>query len=107
MKSHEDRLWIATFQDVTKYIRQRMHGNVQSYRDGQAISVVLRDDLTDVSYDLPLTLKTCVPSEWPAAEVRQGERSKRLPVVRDHEQSYVLYQAVPNAEVVRLLPAQP
>jgi hypothetical protein len=100
-------LWIATFQDVTKYIRERMHGKVQSYRDGAAISVVLRDDLTDVSYDLPLTLKTSVPSEWQAVDVRQGERSKHLQVVRDQEHSYVLYQAVPNAEAVRLLPAQP
>jgi peptidoglycan/xylan/chitin deacetylase (PgdA/CDA1 family) len=107
MKSKEDRLWIATFQDVTKYMRERMHGAVHSDRDGEAISVVLRDDLTDVSYDLPLTLKTYVPSEWHAVEMRQGERSNRLQIVRDQGKSYVLYQAQPNAEVVRLSLAQP
>ena len=64
VKSKQDKLWVATFQDVAKYMRERMHSSVRSYREGDEISVVLRDDLTDASYDLPLTLKTQVPSEW-------------------------------------------
>ena len=63
IESKQDKLWVATFQDVAKYMRERMHGNVASYRDGDVISVVLRDDLTDLSYDIPLTLKTFVPSD--------------------------------------------
>jgi peptidoglycan/xylan/chitin deacetylase (PgdA/CDA1 family) len=102
IKSKEDTLWVATFQDVTKYMRERMHGQVVSYRDGDAISVVLRSDLTDVSYDLPLTLKTYVPKEWNTVQVRQGERRKQLAVVRANDQGYVVYQAVPGAEVVTL-----
>jgi peptidoglycan/xylan/chitin deacetylase (PgdA/CDA1 family) len=104
IKSKEDRLWVATFQDVTKYMRERMHTEVHSYRNGETLSVVLRDDLTDVSYDLPLTLKTIVPSEWHTVEVCQGERTKRLEVVRHEDRNYVLYQAVPNGEVVKLSP---
>jgi peptidoglycan/xylan/chitin deacetylase (PgdA/CDA1 family) len=106
MKSNEDRLWIATFQDVTKYMRERMHGAVHSYVEGEAISVVLRDDLTDESYDLPLTLKTSVPPAWQVVEVRQGRRTVRVNATQDHGSSYVSYQAVPNAEVVNLLPVQ-
>ena len=102
VKSKADRLWVATFQDVTKYMRERMHGQVFSYGDGDVISVVLRSDLTDVSYGLPLTLKTYVPSSWQTAEVRQGKRTKLVIVGRDNSMSYVLYQAVPNAEVVTL-----
>ena len=102
MKSKEDRLWIATFQDVAKYMRERMHAEVRWYRDGDAISVVLHQSLTDVSYDLPLTLKTFVPSQWAHVEVRQGARSQVTEVIRDQGQVYVLYQAVPNGEVVRL-----
>ena len=102
VKSKADRLWVATFQDVTKYMRERMHGQVFSYGDGDVISVVLRSDLTDVSYDLPLTLKTYVPSSWQTAEVRQGKQTKQVIVGRDNSMSYVLYQAVPNAEVVTL-----
>jgi peptidoglycan/xylan/chitin deacetylase (PgdA/CDA1 family) len=106
MKSKEDRLWVATFQDVTKYMRERMHGVVHSYAEGEAITVVLRDELTDESYDLPLTLKTSVPPEWQVVEVRQGRRTVRVNATQDRENSYVFYQAVPNAEVVTLLPVQ-
>jgi peptidoglycan/xylan/chitin deacetylase (PgdA/CDA1 family) len=106
IKSKEASLWIATFQDVTKYMRERAHGDVRSYRDDDSFSVVLRDDLTDLSYDLPLTLKTYVPIDWHVVEVRQGKRTARAEVIHDQGRGYVLYRAVPNAEVVRLIPAQ-
>ena len=106
MKSKEASLWIATFQDVTKYMRERAHGEVRSYRDDNAISVILRDDLTDLSYDLPLTLKTYVPIDWRVVEVNQGKRTMRAEVLHDQVGAYVLYQAIPNAEVARLIPTQ-
>jgi peptidoglycan/xylan/chitin deacetylase (PgdA/CDA1 family) len=105
MKSKEASLWIATFQDVTKYMRERTHGEVRSYRDGDAFSVVLRDDLTDLSYDLPLTLKTYVPVDWHVVEVGQGQRTMRAEVIHDQAGAYVLYQAIPNAQAIRLVAA--
>jgi peptidoglycan/xylan/chitin deacetylase (PgdA/CDA1 family) len=104
IKSKEDHVWVATFQDVAKYMRERMHGDVRSYRYGNSISVVLRDDLKDASYDLPLTLKTYVPANWPAAEIRQGDRVTRVEVTRDRMLGYVDYQAVPNGETITLTP---
>jgi peptidoglycan/xylan/chitin deacetylase (PgdA/CDA1 family) len=102
MKSKEDKLWIATFQDVAKYIRERMHADVYSYADGNTIYIVVRQSLTDLSYDLPMTLKTSVPSGWERVAVHQGGRSQAVPVIQDRGRSYVLYQAVPNGEVVTL-----
>jgi peptidoglycan/xylan/chitin deacetylase (PgdA/CDA1 family) len=102
MKSKENRLWIATFQDVAKYMRERMHADVHWYTDGDAISIVLRQSLTDESYELPLTLKTSVPPGWERVAVHQGGRSQVVPVVQEQGRSYVLYQAVPNGEVVTL-----
>ena len=107
MKAKEDRLWVATFQDVAKYIRERMHSEVRSYLDGETIRVVLRNDLTDLSYDLPLTLKTNVAATWQAVEVRQGERAMRVKVVHQDGQAYVSYLAFPNAEGVVIRPVQP
>jgi peptidoglycan/xylan/chitin deacetylase (PgdA/CDA1 family) len=104
IKSKEDKLWVATFQDVAKYMRERMHSAVRSYTEDNQISIVLRDDLTDASYDLPLTLKTQVPPGWRTVKVRQGEQIKRVEVFQEKDTSYVLYQALPNAEVVTLSP---
>jgi peptidoglycan/xylan/chitin deacetylase (PgdA/CDA1 family) len=102
INSKKHSLWVATFQDVTKYIRERRQSAVGSYTDGEVISVVLRSELTELSYDLPLTLKTYVPNEWKTVEVRQGEQRKQVEVVRANGAEYVLFQAMPNAEVVRL-----
>ncbi len=100
--SKKQNLWVATFQDVAKYIREREHGSVASYSDGEDITVVLRSALTDLSYDLPLTLKTYVPEEWKTVEVRQRERTQAMDAIEAAGSRYVLYQAEVNSQVVTL-----
>jgi peptidoglycan/xylan/chitin deacetylase (PgdA/CDA1 family) len=102
IKSKESQLWVATFQDVTKYMREREHSRVQTSRRGDVIEVVLCHDLKTESYDLPLTLKTCVPPEWSVVEVRQGNQVKSVQVDRDNRKAYAMYQAVPNGQPVTL-----
>jgi len=105
ISSKKQSLWVATFQDVAKYIRERETGRVATYKDGDGITVVLRSSLTDLSYDLPLTLKTYVPDKWNAVEVQQGQRTKQSDVIRENGTDYVMYQAIPNGEDVKLFPA--
>jgi peptidoglycan/xylan/chitin deacetylase (PgdA/CDA1 family) len=102
IKSLDNRLWVATFQDVTKYMRERMRGRVTTSWKGRAIQVDLRHDLPGAIYDLPLTLKTYVPSGWPSVEMKQGSRTTSARPARDARGAYVLYQAVPNAGPVTL-----
>jgi peptidoglycan/xylan/chitin deacetylase (PgdA/CDA1 family) len=102
LNSKKQSLWVATFQDVAKYIRERRQSTVASYTDGELISIVLRSELTDLSYQLPLTLKTYVPAEWKRVEVRQGEERQQVEVLRANGAGYILYQARPDAEIVRL-----
>jgi len=102
IKSLEERLWVATFQDVTKYIRERMHNRAKTSRRGQAIEVDLRHDLPGNLYDLPLTLKTYVPAGWQSVEVKQGNRTARAVTARDERGRYILYRAVPNSGLVTL-----
>ncbi|MGA2531646.1 MAG: polysaccharide deacetylase family protein [Candidatus Aminicenantales bacterium] len=102
IKSRDDRVWAATFGDVTKYMRERMRSTIRTSREGDVMEVVLRHDLADERYDLPLTLKTYVPADWTAVEVRQGTGFTRAAAEKDRRGSFVLYQARPNAEPVRL-----
>jgi peptidoglycan/xylan/chitin deacetylase (PgdA/CDA1 family) len=102
IKSLEDRLWVATFQDVTKYMRERIGGRVTTSRRGGTIEVDLRHDLPAAVYDLPLTLKTYVPAGWTSVEVRQGSRTTSAKTIRDDRGAYVLYPAVPNVGPVTL-----
>lgn len=102
IKSLEDRLWVATFQDAVKYMRERMAGRVTTLRKGRAIEVSLRHDLPAALYDLPLTLKTSVPPRWRFVEIKQDGRTTLATPVREGKSAYVLYQARPNAGPVTL-----
>jgi hypothetical protein len=102
IKSKQDQLWVATFQDVTKYMRERKHGTVHSSQKEDRLEVVLGHDLPQEFYDLPLTLRTIVPTEWPFVEVRQGNRTQRVQVVQDQGKGSVTYQADPNAGALTL-----
>ncbi|HMA54785.1 MAG TPA: polysaccharide deacetylase family protein [Acidobacteriota bacterium] len=102
IKSLESRVWVATFQDAAKYMRERMRARVTTVRIGKSIEVDLRHDLAAGIYDLPLTLKTSVPSGWTSVEIKQGGRTTRATPARDANGAYVLYQAAPNAGPVVL-----
>ena len=102
IKSLESRVWVATFQDVTKYMRERMGARLTTVRTGRSIEVDLRHDLAAAIYDLPLTLKTSVPSGWTSVEVKQGDRTSIVGPARDKRGTFVLYQALPNAGPVSL-----
>jgi peptidoglycan/xylan/chitin deacetylase (PgdA/CDA1 family) len=104
IKSREDRIWVTNFRDGVKYMRERMAARVDTARQGGTIRVELRHDLPAGLYDLPLTLKTTVPSDWRSVEIRQGERTAMADAVRDGDGAYVLYHAVPNAGPMTITP---
>ena len=102
MKGKEKNLWIATFADVTKYIRQRMNASIKTTEKKNKLAVNLVHNLDKTMYDLPLTLKTYVPSSWEEIKVRQGEQTKNLKPQQDAGGSFVLYQAIPNSDQIVL-----
>ena len=104
MKSHESRLWVATFKDAAKYARERMATRVTTKRAGEVIEVAVTHSLNAKLYDLPLTARTAVPAEWTTVEVQQANATRTVGVQRDQGSAYVLYRVTPNAGVARLRP---
>ena len=102
IKSLGDKVWVATFQDAAKYMRERMSAEVRVRSKGQGFEITLTHDLSRDLYDRPLTLRTAVPDDWRAAEVRQGERVLRVPVNGRAGGRFVLYEAAPNSGPVTL-----
>jgi peptidoglycan/xylan/chitin deacetylase (PgdA/CDA1 family) len=96
IKDNDDKLWIATFADATKYIRQRMNASVNGKRSGDNIVVELTHKLDKKMYDLPLTLKTYVPSTWARVRVKQGKNEQTLSSSNDDQGTFVLYRMQPN-----------
>ncbi len=97
-----DDLWVATYKDGTKYVRERMNATVSTSVRKDTVSVELTHSLGG-RYDLPLTLQTYVPSSWSQVQLRQEEVEQTLEVSTDARGPYVQYQARPNGAPVRLM----
>lgn len=98
IKSKEDSLWVGTFGDVTKYIRERMGTTVSGKKDGSSITVSIASEVDPEVYDVPLTLKTYVPNSWKSAQLD----GKSLDIQQDGDGSYVIYSVAPGTATVTL-----
>lgn len=102
MKEKEDRLWIATFADVTKYMRQRMNAKIEVEEQDENQIIFLGHSLDKEWYHTPLTLKTNILAEWDSVNIKQGENVQHVPVLDSEDGRYILYQVIPNTEPVTL-----
>ena len=105
IRSKEDKLWVATFGDVTRYMREREAAKVMSANKDGKIMVSINHTLDKSQYYLPLTLKTYVPAGWKNAKATQGKNTHQLQVKSDNKGSYVLYQAEANGVSIVLVKA--
>ena len=101
-KQDENKVWVATFGDVAKYMRERVAAKVQSSEKGGKITVTLTHPLDKTLYNVPLTLKTYVSSAWKQVTVKQGNKSQRVSTAIDEKGTYLLYQADPNSRTIEL-----
>jgi len=75
---------------------------MQSSEKGDQILVSLTHSLDKTMYNIPLTLKTYVSSNWKEVRVKQGEKDQRVCPLKDEKGAYILYQIIPNANPVEL-----
>jgi peptidoglycan/xylan/chitin deacetylase (PgdA/CDA1 family) len=102
IKTREDDLWVATFGDVARYMRERMNATLTSRRKGRKIEVILTHSLDPSLYDVPLTVKTYVPPDWQRIRVKQAGSTSLLPA-GDSLGSYVVYRAVPDGGRIEIM----
>ena len=100
IKANEEELWVATFQDVTKYMRERMSSVVKSSRDRDQIHVNLSHDLDHRLYNLPLTLKTDIPDRWKEITVTQNGLDLDYEIISEKQGKSVMYSALPGVNPV-------
>jgi peptidoglycan/xylan/chitin deacetylase (PgdA/CDA1 family) len=102
MKSNEKDLWIATFRDVTKYLRERKATQVSTQVEKDKISITLSSDLDPEIYAVPLTLKTYVPADWTSVQLVHNGGDSSLDVQKDEKGSFVIYEVSPQRAIVTL-----
>lgn len=98
MKERESDLWVATFAEVTKYLRERKNTAVTSEMDGNEIEINLTSGLDPIVYNVPVTLKTYIPNRWNTVSVKQQD-GQTIPseIMEDAGGKYVLYSVVPHS----------
>lgn len=87
LKDNEETLWVATFRDVTKYVRARQNTEVQSNLENDKITISLTSELDPKIYTVPLTIKTYIPEDWKQAK---SSDQKTLEIKEDEKGKYVL-----------------
>ena len=102
IKSREDDVWVATFGDAGRYMKQRMNATVSTSEEKGIIKVSLDHSLDKALYDIPLTLKTFVNPEWKEAVITQGESFMIAKVQREGTAAFILYQAMPGEEIIEI-----
>jgi len=96
IKSFNDKLWVATFGDVAKYMREREASSVIAKMDKGKIKITLTHSLDKTMYNLPLTLKTYVSTKWKKATIVKGKKVQKITVDHDDKGSFIQYKAYPN-----------
>ena len=102
IKSKNNNLWIATFGEVTKYMREREAANVKETRKKDRILISLNHPLDKSMYNIPLTLRTNVSAHWKHASVKQGNHLQKIAVANGAGGASVQYQAYPNEGVISI-----
>lgn len=100
MKANEQDLWIATFRDVTKYLRERKATEVNTKIEGDQITISLVSDLDSEIYSVPLTLKTYIPADWTSSSVTESDETSLLQIQTDEKGNFVVYDVKPGSEVI-------
>jgi hypothetical protein len=89
----KNRLWIAGFINVHKYIEERDSAEVTVLEaDGDQIRLALTSDKDPLLYDEPLTLITKVPTHWDNCLVMQDGKIRKRKV----SNGKIMYNAIPG-----------
>lgn len=102
MKAHEQDLWIATFREVTIYLRELKATQVSTSVENDAITINLTSELDPAVYSVSLTLKTYIPSDWTSAQFSQRGQINTLEIQKDEKGSYVVYDVKPGSGEVKV-----
>lgn len=102
IKQQEKHVWVATFGEVLKYMRERMSAKLNTSKDSNKIFINITHNLDPKMYNEPLTLKTYISNGWTSAQVRQNEKVRNVTAGKDENCTFIIYQAAPNSGLIEI-----
>ncbi|MCA6075113.1 polysaccharide deacetylase family protein [Fulvivirga sedimenti] len=98
VNDQRDSLWVDTFGNVTKYIRERKNTVIETKSEDNRISIRLSTELDPESYNVPVTLKTYIPESWTKISITDPTGKNIQAIFKDDANGkYVLFNVIPSA----------
>lgn len=102
-KSDSNLVWVETFGNVTRYIKERENFSYNLIvSTNSEIQFDPIDGLDDSIYNYPLTVDVTVPSDWTNVQVTQGENTSQVITFSDGINTYVRIHVIPDGGTVEL-----
>ncbi|WP_303311212.1 polysaccharide deacetylase family protein [Hymenobacter sp. BT730] len=106
MNANNADFWVGTFADVVKYIKERNAAVVtESTVSATQFSMTLTDNLPDLVYNVPVTVRRQLPTTWTGATVMRGTTPVPSSLVTSAGVRYVVFEAVPDQGAVQVMNA--
>lgn len=99
----EGKLWVASFPEATKYIRERQNTVITDIatEDSRTVTLTMTNLPEDI-FNAPLTVRSEVPADWTYAKVTQGGSVQAPELVMENGRYYIYYDAYPNQGEIKI-----
>lgn len=99
----EGKIWVASFPEATKYIRERQNTVIEDVatENDRTVTLTMAGLPEDIFCD-PLTVKSEVPAGWTYAKVTQGGAVQAPEIVAENGRYYIYYNAIPNKGGIKI-----
>ncbi|MDP4238170.1 MAG: polysaccharide deacetylase family protein [Bacteroidota bacterium] len=102
-----DSVWCGTFNELTKYIREKQHISIAIKKNSSTRLVLsVTHNLDTKIFNFPLTLKTQVSPNWKTVRVIQNNISQTLTPKVENGNRYLYYDVQPNGGNITLVKYQ-
>lgn len=98
LKKNDDKFWVATFDEVARYIKERNCVSVNELNASE-ISVEIKISVSlynNELYNYPISIQRELPKKWFNAEVRQNNILIESNIVDDNSRKSIRFNAIPN-----------
>jgi peptidoglycan/xylan/chitin deacetylase (PgdA/CDA1 family) len=97
LRTRESQIWIATFADVARYVRERRSLTLKQIRNTKdSLVIKATDTLPNGTYNVPLTFQRPLPDGWNTCFVSQNGRALKDSLLTINAKRYVMFDAVPD-----------
>jgi peptidoglycan/xylan/chitin deacetylase (PgdA/CDA1 family) len=104
LKANTDKFWVATFANAARYARERNAATLtETSVQDTVIALTLTDTLDNALYNMPVTFRRPLPTNWISATGTQKGKVMNTTVVDISGTKYIVFDAMPDGGDILLV----